>query len=377
MKFANGVFTGCLLTVVAQGCSLHKWDDINEGKAGSAGDAGSGGSSNDDATGGKTTKGGASAKGGSSARGGSANQSSSSEKGGTMTTGGNLATTSGTSTTNTGGVESTSGTTAMGGAPTTGGSTATGGTTSTSTTAARACDPTKDFAIKITSIHSDVSTSQISHVYTGYSLMNDGTEEYKHCTSSASGTNCKFSIQPAGFATNDDEPRISRDGLSLFFVRSDSIYLTTRTSVSNAFPAGSALSATVNLGTKNRRPWVSKDGTLIYWSSDNKIYSATITGTGFINVTAATVLNALATPTAPVLTEDLLTVYFSSTQGNTPGTTVTSPRIWKSMRANTLVNWSTPTLVANVGGQYPLDVSPDGCSLYTQSSGIWKFSKPL
>jgi hypothetical protein len=179
-------------------------------------------------------------------------------------------------------------------------------------------------------------------------------------------------------------PRLTRDGLNLFWGRGSmagaSIYLSTRATNGDSFPAGSVLDrTTINSEAFALAPWVSKDNTAIYWSlgdSARSIYTAQITAAGFVNRALVTTRSQAG---FPVLTDDLLTMYVASNAPDT-GTTVINHRIWKFSRSTTLASWSTPVVLSELNDTkttYSYDVSADGCILYYSKDGlVYQIVKP-
>ncbi len=209
-------------------------------------------------------------------------------------------------------------------------------------------------------------------------------------------------------------PRLTRDGLSLYFTRyvpvpgggaGPKIYVATWDKAKEAFSQFAYLdNAVVNMwdDTGFQRgsscPWIDSAHQSIYWSWGDGVYLATIANSGFSNKqyvqNVTPFLSEKVSPTseelqpaagiAPteyvVLTDDQLTMYLASTDGaNDKGAPTGNPRsdhvrIWRTQRNQVAARWSTPTLlraldsadtlIASQANCYPNDLSPDGCILY-------------
>lgn len=141
----------------------------------------------------------------------------------------------------------------------------------------------------------------------------------------------------------------------------------------------------MNKTSDNGGAWISPDNKILYWHAGYTIYQADITDSGFANAAAVPLVNSVSSPRRPVLTDAQLTMYLSSNQGASAGTTVANMRIWKSTRSSTLASWSIPQLATELSDSstmYPSDVSPDGCVIYTTKASstsfhIYQVSKPL
>jgi len=332
------------------------------------------------ATGGVTAIAGASATGGLTSAGGSVAPGGTATTGGVATTGG-IAATAGASAT--GGVGATGGAAATGGTAT-GGAAATGGTSG--------CNLSQTFGSSFQVVPSSLASQE-----SGMSVSADGLTAIVSIFAGTSGTSdlklyARSSLASA-FGNQQDvpgasnintttaaesSPRLSRDGFNLFYTSvnatGSSILLSTRTSASGAFGAGIKLPATINMTTATTGAWIDPGNAVFYWGSGGyNIYSASITGLSFSNVTTVTELSSSTTMNGgPVLSDDQLTVYFYSDRTDASGNTAgTYNRIWKSARATANTAWGTPSLVTEldpgsgtVGGVVPLDLSPDGCRIY-------------
>jgi hypothetical protein len=186
------------------------------------------------------------------------------------------------------------------------------------------------------------------------------------------------------------DPRLSRDGLLLFFDgfngNSGLVFLSTRSDRSSPFETPSALSGTtVNVGQNNQYPWISSDNTQFYYTRDGLLYSATLSGGAFTNVGPVDEVNANGSLVGPVLTDDQLALYFSANWGIGGAAPPGYFRVWKATRSSKLVTWSNPTLVTELDtgstNIFTTDVSPDGCILYLDASTagfahIYQATKP-
>ena len=169
------------------------------------------------------------------------------------------------------------------------------------------------------------------------------------------------------------EPRLTRDGLSLFFddfaPSLTNIWLSTRASVTDPFNGASRLPAQINNGTESSYgAWVSSDGGRLYFQRNHVLYVSTITAGQFGAPAPVNELNAGGTVLFAVLTDDELTIYFAS-ERDVPPPAVSSPafRVWTSRRAGRSAPWGAPSFVSELDdgdSMVPTDVSPDGYLLY-------------
>jgi hypothetical protein len=176
--------------------------------------------------------------------------------------------------------------------------------------------------------------------------------------------------------TSDDEyPRLSRDGLTLFYSICNHggcyINFVTRTISTADFGSQSQITGiSQNQGSSSRGPWISPDNVDFYWTESSKIYHATVSSHTSANVGKVTELNAdNASDFTLALTDDQLTLYLSSDRWDASGTDAGAPyRIWTTMRTSKSATWKTPSLVTELdqggGNHYVHDVSPDGCIIY-------------
>jgi len=170
------------------------------------------------------------------------------------------------------------------------------------------------------------------------------------------------------------------DGLTMYYVVTapgqtfGHIFVTTRASKFSSFPPGS-LVANVNSTTDEEDPFVTEDGSALYFGS------ARLSGTNldlFVAVRqsdgsfgtpqALTNLNTNTTDGHPRLTRDGLRIYWSSPR--TDGGALGGTDIWTATRSSTAGTFGTPTRVPELSSpsnESPSWISPDGCTMYFQS----------
>ena len=386
-----------LMCLVPLACS--KKERVYSGAAEDAGAAGETAQAGGGAgSGGKSITGGTGAKVGSAATGGKKTTVGSAAAGGTSAT---SATTATGGTTAVGGTQATGGTTAAGGTQATGGTTAVGGTQATGGTTAvatttvagsSACDLSKPFGTPTQVVNAmSVTTSEHSLSVSADGLsaivaVSDYNDVYhlKFYTRSAITTFFANQQSLSGDAninvttSYQTQPRLTRDGLGLFFTNrftnSNSISFSSRSSASAAFAAPVALNNAVNSAQGVSDAWIDTNGQF-YWEAAGVLRQATMSivngAPQFTNVmdVSGLYLGAPVMDNNPVVSNDNLTFYFSSNRASANSTANTGyMRTWKATRSSTLAGWGNLALVTEIdqfGNQYrPVDISANGCILY-------------
>jgi hypothetical protein len=356
--------------------------------ASSAGDTSQGastatGGTSSNSTNSSTSSGAATATGG--ATGVSTNAGGTTANGGVSATGGTKLT---GGTTSAGGTKPTGGTTATGGTTvSTGGTTATGGTTGSG----RRCDLSKPFDSPVMIVN-NLSVSQGEH---SMSVSENGLSAIVAVSEAGSNYRLKYyerssitepfmiqqSISGESNINTDEfiemDPRLSRDGLYLFYTASCSSYsalaYSSRKSTSAAFGPRSSLDVGVQWKTA---PWVDKQYSVLYWvDSAYRIWQASASFTGstpqFSDEGFTTgIVDPGMHDNAVVLTDDQLTMYFSSDRvipfGN--ASLYGHSRIWRATRNSTSAGWGNLAPLDELDqfatSYYPTDVSSDGCIIY-------------
>jgi hypothetical protein len=179
--------------------------------------------------------------------------------------------------------------------------------------------------------------------------------------------------------TADDErsPRPTGDGLRLFYFTNHAsagaydIAVATRATVLTAFGAGAPL-AVVNSDAGEVDPFLTKDEAHLYFASDRTgglggydIYLSDFTPSGALNTPRLVAeLSSTGNDGNPVLSDDGLTIYFSSDRNG-------NGDIWVARRASVSDGFGAPTAVAELNSpslDFPILLSTDGCMLYLGSS---------
>jgi Tol biopolymer transport system component len=180
-------------------------------------------------------------------------------------------------------------------------------------------------------------------------------------------------------SNGDRTPRISADGLTLFF-RSNrggkgwDILVATRATTLATFSAPIAL-ANVNTDSTETDPFVVAGGDAIYFTSDRPggvgatdIYFAVQTASGSFGspqLVPGAVVDTAAAEGAPVLSRDGLSLYFASDRGTTGLDIYLARRTTTAEPFNSLVAVSE---LNDADDETPTEISPDGCVLYFDSN---------
>jgi hypothetical protein len=183
-------------------------------------------------------------------------------------------------------------------------------------------------------------------------------------------------INATGAATG---PALTGDGLTMYYAlvatgqTSGDIYVTSRSSKTSAFPAGT-LVAGLNSTLDDLDPFVTEDGSALYFDSARgstalHLYVAVRQADGsFGTPQALTNLNTNVTDGHPVLTHDGLRLYWSSPR--TDGGALGGTDIWTAARPSTAGSFGTPVRVPELSSSNNESVSwisQDTCVAYLQS----------
>jgi WD40-like Beta Propeller Repeat len=182
-----------------------------------------------------------------------------------------------------------------------------------------------------------------------------------------------------GATTGEIGPYLTGDGLTMYYAFTPAgatfadLYVTTRTSKSVAFSAGTPV-ANVNSTSDEEDPYVTPDGSALYFDSGRggtqlDMYVATRQSNGsFGTPQPLTNLNTSVPDGHPRLTQGGLRIYWSSTRSD--GGALGGTDIWTATRSSTSASFGTPTRVpelSSTSNESPSWVSPDGCTMYFQS----------
>jgi hypothetical protein len=182
--------------------------------------------------------------------------------------------------------------------------------------------------------------------------------------------------------TADDErqPVIGHDGLRLYFMTdhttsgSYDLVASARNNLIATFASPAPVPG-LNGTSNDTGPWISLDGTAIYFASDrsgglggNDIYLAGLGTAGASGIVDIAAVNSTADDGAPVLSRDGLTIYFSSKR--TVGGAHGNDDIWVARRTVATDGFDTPTNVNELNSAAadgPRWLSADNCTLYFTS----------
>src|SRR5689334_8245760 len=179
--------------------------------------------------------------------------------------------------------------------------------------------------------------------------------------------------------SNEYDPVASRDGsLLLFHTDRDGIgriYAASRsTSVGNFINPSPILGvASMATSENDAQAFLTSDDQELWFTSDRAggaggfdIYRATRSGIAFSSPVRVSELSSSSHDYLPVLGEDRLTIYWSSTRPGGQG----GFDIWRSHRSTTADGWGTPVLVPELNSSatdLAAWLSPDSCRLYMAS----------
>ena len=185
----------------------------------------------------------------------------------------------------------------------------------------------------------------------------------------------------AGVNSVDDErqPVLSGDAQHLYLMSNHGasayrIVEATQNGVTGGF-APPADVAGLDSSAGDVSPWLSSDGTQIYFGSGrtgglggNDIYVGDLSTAGASNAIDLTAVNSAADDASPVLSRDGLTLYFASKRADPAARG--NDDIWIARRAAVGDPFGAPATVAELNSAAadgPRWLSPDGCTLYFTS----------
>jgi len=172
-------------------------------------------------------------------------------------------------------------------------------------------------------------------------------------------------------------PVLTPDGLGVYFIVSTSgtgpdVWEARRTSRAGLFGDLTFVAALSSSGVEGA-PWLLRDQSQIFFSridqgtSTPYVSVADIQGGAFANVRAAEGLSSSDGNDRPVVSDDGLTIYFSSRRSST----ASDANIWRAQRSSTTSPFGAPTLVTELNSELddePSWLSPDGCTIYFSSN---------
>jgi hypothetical protein len=185
----------------------------------------------------------------------------------------------------------------------------------------------------------------------------------------------------AGVNSADDErqPALSGDSLHLYFMSNHGtsayrIVEATRNGVTGGFAPPIDV-AGLDSGAGDISPWLSKEGTQIYFGSGrangiggNDIYVADLSAAGASNAIDLAAVDSAANDASPVLSGDGLTLYFASKR--TDPAARGNDDIWVARRTAVGDPFGAPVPVTELNSAAadgPRWLSSDGCTLYFTS----------
>ena len=169
----------------------------------------------------------------------------------------------------------------------------------------------------------------------------------------------------------DSDPSVTADGLTLYFSSTrgggpdviDNLMTATRSSTTAPFGAPTFVSSIDVNGLSTTQPFVTADGSLVF-------YSAFGTGAAgndiFAGTSKVTELSGANNDDYPTLTPDKLTIFFSSDRTGGQG----SRDIWMATRTSATAAFGTPTVVTELNSAKIDDaafVSADACTIWLSS----------
>lgn len=150
-----------------------------------------------------------------------------------------------------------------------------------------------------------------------------------------------------GFSDGDDDPTLAPDMLAMFFNRTNDIWVTTRTDVSNGWN-GPVVVASLSTGAIETTPKLSPDGLSMYWGSQragteglNDIWTAqrgSLVTTTFTAATRIDELSSTQDDLSATISGDGLAIVFVRRDPD--------DSLYGSTRTSASAPWSTPQVLA-------------------------------
>lgn len=204
-------------------------------------------------------------------------------------------------------------------------------------------------------------------------------------TLNADGSLAALNTIPSFNGSNDERsPSLSADGLRLYLTKmnqnagwSNDLAVATRLSTNEPFQPPQFLanltSGGLNTSLHDQDPFLF--GAQLYFASEHpseirELYVATVNGNSYSNVTALSSVNdAQEEDYRPVLSPDGLKLYFASTRPGIGGDN--DGDIWVASRTATNAQFTNVTNIPALNTsnlEFPVAVSPDGCTLFFASN---------
>ena len=251
------------------------------------------------------------------------------------------------------------------------------------------CDPKKAFGAPVLvsglSTSADESTARLTAdeltVYFARGAAGTGLPDLYMATRPSSQAGWGAAVPVPGVNTGgpDFAPMLTDDGLTLFFT-SDSagtrggtdIFTSTRTKVSDTFPAGMTLAplGVVNTAASEADPYVVPSGKAIWFDAyvgpgDSDIYRSASGPTGLTTREKVLGIGSAAVDAYPVVTPDELTLYFASNRVDPDS--LGDYEIYVATRAVATAAFDQPKLLkvlSTADAEFPTWISRDECELY-------------
>jgi hypothetical protein len=199
------------------------------------------------------------------------------------------------------------------------------------------------------------------------------------CTWSAFSTPAPVTVQGLPPGSSLYGPALSSDGTTLYFsslsTGSQDLYSATRADRGSTFTgASTAAFASVNTPANETSPWLSNDGLHLHFSSDFAAPGALGAGDIYHSTRSSTTspfgvpandsnINSSALDNLEWLSPDELSIYFSSTRPNTPG----SANLWFAQRTSRTALLGAPRALNEING----DANDQGPSLSSDQLTIY------
>jgi hypothetical protein len=174
-------------------------------------------------------------------------------------------------------------------------------------------------------------------------------------------------IDRSGTLLRGTDPALSPDGRTLYFTRDGQIYVTRRATWDDPFDVPTSFEVVNHDSFLEGDPFVSADGTTLYFDTnrdgDYNIYSVRLDRPG-AKPMPVTINLPFKNDSAPILTDDNLTIYFSSNRLSS-----LNNDIWMAQRTTERDGFGEPISVVSLEPMdYPEAISPDGCTLWYDST---------
>ena len=160
-------------------------------------------------------------------------------------------------------------------------------------------------------------------------------------------------------------PNLTEDGLTLVYNENTDVYVSTRLSTSDPFPAGTLLTGVSSAAMGESSVFLPASAKTLYFTRydpEGAVYDAPWPQADSIDYLKPPIETG-AEEATPALTPDELVIYFRRNTG-------TGADIWVATRADRANDFDPPTLVAELqtaGAESPTWISPDRCRLYFES----------